>query len=132
MKYEQMTSEIKVKVKPNYEEKMSSVESNNHIWSYNILIENVSNRSIKILKRKWIAIDSFGFSQEIQGIGVVGEQPVIEPGDLFEYSSHIQLDSSSGVMLGVYEVLDLLNNDVFSVTIPTFSLDCPHEKFTLN
>ena len=102
------------------------------VWSYNIIIENHSDTTIKILSRYWKIIDSSGLIHEITGNGVVGKNPVIFPGDLFEYTSFTNLHTSSGVMVGKYYAENVDTGQSMEIDIPAFSLDNPEEERVLN
>ena len=84
-----------------------------------------------MVSRYWKIIDANGILQEVRGKGVVGEQPVLQPGEKFEYTSGTPLTTSSGFMEGIYEMQNS-NGDKFDVNIPKFSLDNPFEKNKLN
>jgi ApaG protein len=122
--YEQTTSDVKVTVTPLYSKEDSIPNNDYHVWVYTVTIENNSNRPIQLLNRYWKIVDSYGHVEEVQGAGVVGKQPQLEPGEKFQYSSSTHLNSSSGMMFGVYEMLDESNN-IFDVEIPAFPLDTP-------
>lgn len=132
MRFENKSKAVNIKITPKYQRDMSSISNSNYVWLYNVLIENISNRSFKILTRHWCIIDENGVTQQISGDGVLGNQPIIEPGFCYEYCSHVSLDRPSGMMMGAYEVLDVENGEIHNVKIPTFSLDRPNEKFLQN
>ena len=84
-----------------------------------------------MISRHWKIFDSNGSHREVKGEGVVGEQPVLEPGDEFEYTSGTPLKTNSGIMSGSYQMQDL-QGKIFDVNIPPFSLDIPDQKRNLN
>ncbi len=129
--YRAVTYGIEVTVVPFYLEDESAPEENRYIWGYRITIANNSSQTIQIKARYWQITDANGRVEEVRGRGVVGEQPILEPGDSFQYSSGCPLTTSSGVMLGRYE-LQTPQGKTFEVEIPAFSLDVPEQRRTLN
>lgn len=124
--YVSVTRDIKVLVEPNYLDDQSSPEDNYYAWAYRIRIENKGKEVVQLHSRYWQITDKHGRIQEVRGLGVVGEQPVLRPGEAFEYTSGAQLSTESGIMSGAYEMQGE-NGEMFRVNIPTFSLDSPHE-----
>ncbi len=122
--YQAKTRNIEVTVKPIYLEDQSSPEESHYVWAYQVRIENQGGDTVQLLNRYWRIVDSLGRVQEVRGAGVVGEQPVLEPGESFEYTSGTPLPTPSGIMCGTYE-MEGPGGERFSVTIPTFSLDTP-------
>lgn len=124
--YQETTNAISVTVKPVYLEDQSSPEDNHFVWAYWVKIENRGGDTVQLRNRYWRITDSQGQVQEVRGAGVVGEQPVLKPGESFEYTSGTPLSTPSGIMLGTYQ---MEGNDgaTFDVTIPAFSLDSPYE-----
>jgi ApaG protein len=96
-----------------------------------VRIENLSTETIQLKKRHWIITDAYGRRQEIKGAGVIGENPTILPGEVFEYTSGTPLSTPSGIMVGQYE-MEKLNGETFLVDIPAFSLDSPYQPILLN
>lgn len=101
------------------------------VWAYHIKIENKGSETIQLTHRYWRIIDEKGGIQEVSGEGVVGEQPILSPGDNFEYSSGVHLRYPSGVMMGHY-VIKKSSGETFEAKIPTFSLDIPGIKESIN
>ena len=124
--YEQMTRGIRVSVNPSYLENQSDPDDSHYVWSYTVRIDNTGEECVKLCARHWQIVDAMGFTEEVAGDGVVGEQPVIRPGEGFEYTSGAPLPTPSGVMFGQYQ-METLNGEAFSVDIPAFSLDSPYE-----
>jgi ApaG protein len=122
--YTQTTKDIKVTVQPQYLDQQSEPDDNNYIWAYTIQLENHSQETIKLLNRYWRITDSMGRTQEVRGAGVVGETPVLKPGEAFRYTSGVPLTTPSGLMSGQYEMA-LENGEKFEVAVPAFSLDSP-------
>ena len=99
---------ISVLVEPIYLEDHSDPSEDAYLWAYKVKIKNNSKESIKLLSRHWKIFDSNGNHREVKGMGVVGEQPIIQPGDEFEYTSGTPLKTSSGLMHGSYQMQDCL------------------------
>ena len=102
------------------------------LWKYNILMRNNHINKIQVVGRYWKIVEANGLIREVSGDGVIGERPVINPGKSFYYSSYANLKASSGIMYGKYKVVDLVENAMFEVAIPAFSLDSPEEKILSN
>lgn len=129
--YSETTRSIRVTVKPIYLEDQSSPADSHFVWAYHVQIENMGSDKVQLMTRYWHITDSLGRVQVVRGAGVVGEQPVLEPGAFYEYTSGTPLATPSGVMMGSYE-METANGDRFDVTIPAFSLDSPHQRVNLN
>ena len=122
---------VKILVEPTYLEDHSDPAENSYLWAYTVKIKNNSTDTIKLVSRHWKIFDSNGSFREVKGKGVVGEQPILNPGEKFEYTSGTPLTTSSGFMEGSYEMKND-NGDKFDVQIPQFSLDNPFEPNKLN
>jgi ApaG protein len=96
-----------------------------------VKIENIGEATVQLINRYWRITDANGQIQEVRGSGVVGEQPVLDPGESFEYTSGTPLGTPSGIMVGTYE-METQNGERFDVEIPAFSLDSPHQPVQLN
>ena len=129
--YRAVTRGIQVSVTPAFMEDQSSPKDGRYFWAYTIEIANLGTSRVQLLSRHWIIIDAFGRREEVRGPGVVGEQPVLEPGETFRYASGCPLTAPSGMMQGAYRMIDDAGV-AFDVEIPAFSLDSPHAKPTLN
>ena len=129
--YDNTTRNIKVNVEPIYLEDESMPEDSIYVWAYKIKIKNTGKESVQLLKRYWKITDSQGIVKEVNGEGVVGEQPIIAPGDTFEYMSGAPLQTPSGLMVGTYGMVTE-KGESFDVDIPAFSLDSPHETIKPN
>ena len=99
---------------------------NHYIWAYQVSIENLRKESIQLLKRTWHITDGQGTIHEVSGQGVVGEQPIIEPGETYQYTSGTPLSTPSGIMEGIYYI-KTKDGQMLEIEIPTFSLDSPFE-----
>lgn len=125
MIYEATTHKITVKVEPSFMEDESQPLRDQYFWAYSVEIYNGGNRSVQLISRHWKITDSTGGVQEVKGSGVVGEQPTIEPGESFRYTSGAPLRTPSGIMLGWYS-MESDDGESFDVVIPAFSLDSPY------
>ena len=124
--YAEVTQSIKVTVKPVYLEDQSSPSENHYVWAYHIRIENESSRTVQLINRYWRITDALGRVQEVRGAGVVGEQPVLRPGESFEYTSGTPLSTPTGFMVGAYE-METSEGERFDAKVPLFSLDSPYQ-----
>lgn len=129
--YSQTTKRIRVTVEPSYLEEQSSPIENHYVWAYHVSIENTGGDTVQLLTRHWRITDSLGRVQEVRSAGVVGEQPVLAPGQRFEYTSGTPLATPSGIMVGTYG-MRAADGARFDVAIPAFSLDSPHQAVQLN
>ena len=124
--YEQTTRAIRVVVEPFFLEEQSEPAECRYVWAYKVRIENHGNSKVQLLTRHWKITDSTGRTQEVRGDGVVGEQPVLDPGEAFEYTSGTPLATPSGIMAGSYQMIGE-GGERFDVAVPAFSLDSPHQ-----
>ncbi len=129
--YMSVTHQVKVTVEPTFEPDRSDPAEGRYFWRYDIEIANLGDGPVTLLERLWRITDGDGRQQEVRGAGVVGEQPTIQPGELFRYASGCPLPTTSGVMVGEYAMVGA-DGERFKVAIPAFSLDSPHGKRTLN
>jgi len=125
------TRDIRVTVVPTYLDERSAPADGRWFWAYKIRIENRGKQTVQLVARYWHIVDAAGRVEEVRGPGVVGEQPVIGPGDSFEYTSGCPLGTSSGFMRGAYTMADE-GGRRFEVTIPAFPLDLPGARPILN
>ena len=123
--YTAVTHQVQVKVEPFYLEDESKPEEHTYVWAYRVRITNSGPRAVQLLGRTWIITDGCGRTIEVEGAGVVGEQPLLEPGDTFEYTSGTPLDTSTGFMRGTYHMVAVATGEQLDVEIPAFSLDSP-------
>lgn len=129
--YKTETNGISVTVEPRYMAERSEPTEQRFFWAYTVEIANSTKAPVQILARHWIITDQNGKREDVRGLGVVGEQPLIEPGESFTYTSGCPLPTPSGVMVGSYEAIGE-DGKVFQVAIPAFSLDIPGERRVLN
>jgi ApaG protein len=130
--YEQETAGVMVRVEPQFLAEESEPDENRFVWAYTIEIENRSPEAVQLVSRTWRITDANGVTQEVQGQGVVGQQPVIEPGESFRYTSAAPLAAPSGVMMGAYSMLRVDGGEAFDIAVPAFALDSPHETRLAN
>src|ERR1700754_3471289 len=109
--YEHETRRIGVAVKPAYLDDQSDPEDDRYVWSYTVTIENKGPEPVQLLSRYWNITDGSGRVQEVRGAGVVGAQPVIAPGEKFQYTSGCPLETASGCMSGRYQMKSASGED---------------------
>ncbi|WP_163270385.1 Co2+/Mg2+ efflux protein ApaG [Chelativorans alearense] len=129
--YRAITHDIEVCVEPFFLPERSDPEESRYVWAYQITIANFSRETVKLMSRYWQITDGLGRMQEVRGEGVVGDQPELEPGDSYQYTSGCPLTTSSGIMAGRYTMRNP-HGATFEVEIPAFSLDLPGERVSLN
>ncbi|WP_426955951.1 Co2+/Mg2+ efflux protein ApaG [Muricoccus radiodurans] len=127
-----VTRNVRVTVRAFYLEDQSRPDEGRHVWAYRVEIRNEGRETVQLLKRSWQITDGMGRTQRVHGDGVVGEQPVLEPGEAFEYTSGTPLATPSGFMRGFYHMIVSGSGEAFDVEIPAFSLDSPHGRMTVN
>jgi ApaG protein len=130
--YRAVTRSVEVRVRSFFLEDQSDPEENRFVWAYKVTITNSGRETVQLLRRSWEITNSRGRVQRVHGPGVVGEQPVLEPGEAFEYTSGTPLDTASGFMVGTYHMVVPSSGEAFDVAIPAFSLDSPHEDTKLH
>jgi len=119
--YNATTDEITINVRPVYLEAQSDFMQRKFVFAYFIRIENHGTSSVQLLRRHWLINHAGGRVEEVEGEGVVGKQPVIQPGEFHEYNSFCVLDSFEGTMEGTY-LMHRANGEYFRATIPKFVL----------
>ena len=129
--YSKTTNGVTVTVTPYFLDDQSSPNESHFVWAYQVNITNSSPASIKLSHRNWLIIDANGKVINVQGEGVVGEFPIIDPGESFEYTSGTPLKTNNGIMQGFY-LVSYENGEKLKIDIPTFSLDSPYNKKKLN
>jgi len=125
-RFEETTRNISVAVEPIFLEDESEPDDSKFLWAYHIIIENRGPETVQLLSRHWHITDARGRVREVEGAGVVGEQPVIEPTTRFEYTSGVPLDTPSGFMRGTYHMRSAKGEN-FDIGIPAFALQSPYE-----
>jgi ApaG protein len=129
--YRATTRNIEVTVTPRFLSDRSAPEKAQFFWAYTIEISNNGDETVQLKTRYWHITDAFGRVQEVRGAGVVGEEPVIPPGETFEYTSGVPLQTPSGIMAGSYGMVTT-DGETFDIDIPAFSLDSVHASRTIN
>src|ERR1700739_4564080 len=129
--YTANTRGIVVSVEPTYLETRSSPDSSEYFWAYRVVIANQGRETVQLRSRHWMITNARGELTEVKGPGVVGEQPVLKPGERFEYTSGAPLNTPSGMMGGAYQ-MESESGELFDIEIPTFSLDCSNQGVFLN
>ena len=129
--YTAVTRDIQVTVLPEFSRERSQPDENRYFWSYTVEIANLGPITAQLTARHWRITDGAGQTHEVKGPGVVGEQPILKPGESFRYTSGCPLTTPSGIMVGSYR---MVNEDgaSYDVAIPAFSLDSPFVKKVLN
>src|SRR6266542_4890330 len=122
--YRATTRSLEVTVTPQFLSQRSSPANNYYFWAYTIEIVNRGSETVQLVSRHWRITDSLGRLQEVRGPGVVGEEPVLAPGESFEYTSSCPLQTPSGFMVGDYE-METRSGERFLARVPAFSLDIP-------
>ncbi len=118
-------SDIQIQVRTNYMETQSTPHERRYVYTYTITIENKSDAPAQLISRHWRITDANEKLQEVQGIGVVGEQPHLKPGESYTYTSGVILETETGLMEGTYHMRSEAG-DMFDAPIPTFALVPPH------
>lgn len=117
-----ITEGIKVSVEVTYQAEFSSPHQHHYVFTYKVLIENNSQHTYQLLKRKWEVFDAAENSKVVEGNGVVGQQPILEPGDSHSYVSGCNLKSGLGKMKGSYTMEKLFDGKMIEVKVPEFQM----------
>jgi ApaG protein len=129
--YKAVTRGISVTVTPRYMPEESSPDEGRYFFAYTVEIINTSLQRVQLKARYWKIVDGHGHVQEVRGAGVVGEQPVLGPGESYSYTSGCPLATPSGTMQGSY-IMETADGETFDAQIPAFSLDIPQAKRVLH
>ncbi len=121
-----VTHDIRVSVQARFEPRQGAPADGRYLFSYRITIANNSVRTLQLMARHWVIMDSMAPRSQVQGPGVVGVQPVLAPGEQYTYTSYCELRSTLGRMQGAYLMRDLADNTEFEVAIPSFTLHLPY------
>ncbi|MFT5859761.1 MAG: ApaG protein [Flavobacteriaceae bacterium] len=119
------TSGIQISVKSNFRSDLSEVIESQYFYNYRVVIENTNAYDVQLISRDWYIFDSMNRARYVNGPGVIGEQPVIKPGESFTYTSGCDLQSELGLMKGFYTFKNLVDGEIFEVFVPTFKLEYP-------
>jgi ApaG protein len=129
--YSTVTHDIQITVLPQFVPERSDADEASFWWAYTVEIANQGNMTVQLTARHWKITDGNGKLEEVKGAGVVGEQPVLKPGETFRYTSGTTMTTPSGIMTGTYRMVNE-KGDVFEAEIPVFSLDSPYARRVLN
>ena len=129
--YYRNTDGIRITVTPRFSPEHSDVAEPRFVFVYHIRIENTSSGTVQLRWRHWYIHDELAGDSEVEGEGVIGEQPVLAPCQSYEYTSGTPLPTPSGIMVGSYD-MELPDGECFAVAVPAFSLDSPHQPRRLN
>jgi len=121
----EITQGVKVSVETEYQPAYSSPGQSHFVFTYKITIENTGDYTIQLKRRKWLIFDAGFLQQEVEGEGVVGQQPILEPGQVHQYVSGCNIKSGIGKMVGSYSMERIVDGAKFSVAIPAFQLLAP-------
>lgn len=121
-----ITDGVKISVETVYQPEYSNPANNHFMFAYKITIENLTDYTVQLMRRHWYIFDSNGTHREVEGEGVVGQQPVIDPGESHEYVSGCNLTTEMGTMKGTYGMTRLVDGTQFEVNIPEFQLTSPY------
>ncbi len=124
--YERTTNGVVVRVTPSFLAEQSQPDEGRFVWAYTVEIENAGDETVQLIARRWRITDGAGETHDVAGAGVVGEQPILRPGDRFQYTSGAPLATPSGMMEGSY-AMKTAGGDIFNAQIPAFSLDSPFD-----
>ncbi|WP_158742169.1 Co2+/Mg2+ efflux protein ApaG [Acidisphaera sp. L21] len=130
--YTATTRAIVVAVQSFYLEDKSEPDDGHYVWAYHVRIHNSGSETVQLMRRTWRITDGRGRTINVEGPGVVGEQPLLEAGESFEYTSGTPLETPTGFMQGLYHMVVTTTGEAFDVVIPPFSLDCPHNGHQLH
>lgn len=129
--YSRVTQAIQITVLPEFVPERSDADEATFFWTYTVEIANQSGQTVQLTARHWKITDANGRLEEVRGPGVVGEQPVLRPGESFRYTSGCPLNTPSGIMMGSYRMVNE-KGEAFEAEIPAFSLDSPFAPRVLN
>jgi ApaG protein len=120
-----ITNGIEISVKTQYQEEFSEPAKNKFIFSYNITIVNHNQFDVQLLRRHWIIFDNIGEIKEVEGDGVIGQQPILKHNESFSYSSWSSIYTEIGKMFGNYQLKNIESGEEFYSKIPEFTLTVP-------
>lgn len=120
--YREISHQVQVEVEPAYLQAESQPQASRFIFTYRIKITNLGDKPAQLVSRHWIITDGQGRVEEVRGPGVVGQQPMLEPGQSYEYSSYCPLTTPTGNMRGTFQMETPQGGDKFQVKIPLFFL----------
>ncbi len=118
-----ITSGIQISVETQFRPDLSSIINSEYFFNYRIDIENTNGFDVQLITRDWYIFDSLNEARYVSGEGVIGEQPILKPGEKFTYTSGCDLRSEVGMMKGFYTFKNLIDGELFEVFVPTFTLE---------
>ena len=121
------THGIKISVETFYQPTHSQPRRSKYIYAYRVTIDNCSEYTVQLLRRHWYIYDSNGQLKEVEGEGVIGEQPILQPGEQHQYTSWTSMTTSIGKMYGTYTMRRQVDKQLFQVDIPEFQLIAPYK-----
>lgn len=124
--YEHITQGVRIRVRPKFMHDELEPSRGRFMWSYTVDVENESDQAWTIVRRHWQIVDAQGRMQAVDGEGVIGQTPTLQPGERFSYTSGAPLAAPSGMMSGTYDLQDESGFEIVA-TIPVFSLDSPYD-----
>lgn len=119
------TSGIQISVQVQFRKDLSSMIDSDFFFNYHIKMENTNNFDVQLISRDWYIFDSLNEARFVNGPGVIGEQPVLKPGESYSYTSGCDLRSNMGQMKGFYTFKNLIDGELFEVMVPTFKMEAP-------
>lgn len=122
------TSGIQISVNSNFRQDLSEITEAQFFFNYKIDIENRNNFDVQLLTREWYIFDSLSESRYVSGAGVIGEQPILKPGEKYTYTSGCDLSSELGFMKGFYTFMNVESENTFQVYVPKFKLEYPGKQ----
>lgn len=125
--YAAVTRGVRVTVRSFFLDDQSEPQQGRYVWAYRVEIANEGAVTVQLRARTWLITDGQGRNQRVHGDGVVGEQPTLEPGEAFEYTSGTPLPTPSGFMRGMFHMVETVSGEAFDAIVPPFSLDSPHQ-----
>jgi ApaG protein len=128
--YTTINNSLKITIVPLYQNNLSSPKEHKYVWEYNVHVENNSEIPIQLVRKEWQIIDSNGNTQSFGGSELINQQPIILPGESFDYTSHAKLKTPSGIIKGSYKII--AGEKEFEMEVPTFSLDNPEERYKIH
>lgn len=120
------TDLVEISVKTQYEGERNRIQNGPYVFSYVISITNHAAEAMQLLRRHWFIVDGDGQKREVEGMGVIGQQPIILPGETYTYSSFCPMSQEVGKMSGYYTMIRTIDEHLFVADIPAFTLTVPY------
>ena len=125
MKQTQVTQGIEISIQPDYQEEHSNPQHEKYVFAYHVTIRNTGQNTVQLLRRHWFIYDSGNTLREVEGEGVIGQTPIIRPGEQFEYNSWTEMRTTIGKMYGFYTMERITDGATIEAEIPEFHLVVP-------